>query len=131
MVESIPPERMARVLSPLGNVERLRILQFLLDGSKSFNELERFIGKTGSSLTHHLSPLLDAGYVVRGVVRGTYYITVPGRLAYRLAQWLTSQVEREQGSSEKSDTIEVEFEDTEDDEAPDALEGDGDEEGFA
>jgi hypothetical protein len=36
---------------------------------------------------------MDAGYVIKGEVRGTYYITVAGRLAYRLAQWLTSRVE--------------------------------------
>ncbi|MHA1770958.1 MAG: ArsR/SmtB family transcription factor [Candidatus Thorarchaeota archaeon] len=94
-VESIPPDRIARILSPLGNVERLRILDYLKDGAKTFNDIESYTGKTGSSLTHHLSPLIEAGYVVKGAVRGTYYITVSGRLAYRLAQWLTSQVEQE------------------------------------
>ncbi len=94
-IKSITPDRIARVVSPLGNVERLRILDFLKDGGKSFNELESHIGKTGSSLTHHLAPLLEAGYIIKGAVRGTYYVTVTGRLAYRLAQWLTGQVERE------------------------------------
>jgi len=112
-VESIPPERMARVLSPLGSVDRLRILNFLKDGGKSFNEIETYIGKTGSSLTHHLTPLIDAGYVVKGAVRGTYYITVAGRLAYRLAQWLTSQVESEQTAEPGEPEVKVEFEDEE------------------
>ena len=94
-IEEIPPERVADVISPLGSVERLKILEYLKDGSKSFNELENYIGKTGSSLTHHLNPLLDAGYVIKGEVRGTYYVTVEGSLAYRLAQWLTSQLEHE------------------------------------
>jgi DNA-binding transcriptional ArsR family regulator len=94
-VEKIPPERVADVISPLGSVERLKILEYLKDGSKSFNELENYIGKTGSSLTHHLNPLLDAGYVIKGEVRGTYYVTVEGSLAYRLAQWLTGQLEHE------------------------------------
>jgi len=94
-IEQIPPERVAEVISPLGSEERLRILQFLKDGSKSFNELENDVGRTGSSLTHHLNPLLEAGYVMKGEVRGTYYITIEGRLAYRLSQWLTSQVEDE------------------------------------
>ncbi len=101
-VESIPPERIARVISPLGNVERLRILDYLKDGPKSFNDIESYIGKTGSSLTHHLTPLIDAGYIIKGAVRGTYHITVPGRLAYRLSQWLTSQVEREQTPLEET-----------------------------
>ncbi|MBD3159539.1 MAG: ArsR family transcriptional regulator [Candidatus Lokiarchaeota archaeon] len=94
-IEQIPPERVAEVISPLGSEERLRILEFLKDGAKSFNELENHVGRTGSSLTHHLNPLLEAGYVVKGEVRGTYYITIEGRLAYRLSQWLTSQVEDE------------------------------------
>jgi DNA-binding transcriptional ArsR family regulator len=71
-------------------------LDFLKEGGRTFNDLESHTGKTGSSLTHHLTPLLDAGYVIKGEVRGTYYVTVEGRLAYRLAQWLTSKVEHQQ-----------------------------------
>jgi len=94
-VETIPPERVARIISPLGSEERLFILDLLKQSSRTFNELEQYTGKTGSSLTHHLNPLLNAGYVIKGEVRGTYYITVEGRLAYRLSQWLTDQVENE------------------------------------
>lgn len=94
-IEGIPPERVARVIAPLGSEERLRILDYLKEGGKTFNELEHYTGKTGSSLTHHLTPLIDAGYVIKGEVRGTYYVTVEGRLAYRLSQWLTSRLERE------------------------------------
>ncbi len=93
--EHIPPERIAHVIGPLGSEERLKILNFLKEGGKTFNELETYSGKSGSSLTHHLSPLVDAGYVIKGEVRGTYYVTVEGRLAYRLAQWLTSRLEEE------------------------------------
>lgn len=105
-IEGIPPERVARVIAPLGSEERLRILDYLKEGGKTFNELEQYTGKTGSSLTHHLTPLIDAGYVIKGEVRGTYYVTVEGRLAYRLSQWLTSRLERERhgetgGESEK------------------------------
>jgi DNA-binding transcriptional ArsR family regulator len=95
-IETIPPERVAKIVSPLGSEERLRILDFLKEGGRTFNDLEIHTGKTGSSLTHHLTPLLEAGYVIKGEVRGTYYVTVEGRLAYRLAQWLTSKVERQQ-----------------------------------
>ncbi|TXT56431.1 MAG: hypothetical protein BAJATHORv1_20020 [Candidatus Thorarchaeota archaeon] len=92
-IELIPPEQVARVISPLGHEERLRILDFLKEGGKTFKEIEEHIGKTGSSLTHHLNPLHEAKYIVKGAVRGTYYVTVEGRLAYRLAQWLTHRVE--------------------------------------
>ena len=92
-IEQIPPNRVAVKISPLSNEERLSILDFLKEGGKSFKELEEATGKQGSSLTHHLNPLIDAGYVLKGQVRGTYYVTVEGRLAYRLAQWLTHRLE--------------------------------------
>ena len=94
-IEKIQPERVAKVISPLGSEERLRILNYLKDGPKQFKDLELHTGKTGSSLTHHLDPLMEAGYVIKGEVRGEYYVTVEGRLAYRLAQWITSKVEDE------------------------------------
>jgi DNA-binding transcriptional ArsR family regulator len=93
--ENIPPERVASVITPLASEERLKILDFLKGGGRTFKELEEHTGKAGSSLTHHLNPLLEAGYVIKGEVRGTYYLAVEGRLAYRLAQWLTDRLERE------------------------------------
>ncbi len=123
-IQAIPPERIARVVDPLGNVDRLRILDYLRNGGKSFNELEQYIGKTGSSLTHHLTPLLEAGYIIKGEVRGMYYITVMGRLAYKLAQWLTYRLEKqeeltgmpaEEEEPEEED-IDIEFSDEEESE---------------
>ena len=114
-IEKISPGRVAQIISPLGSEERLKILDFLKEGGKSFNDIETHTGKTGSSLTHHLTPLLDAGYVIKGEVRGTYYVTVEGRLSYRLAQWLTNQVERERvktGNNGDS-KVEADFEDEE------------------
>jgi DNA-binding transcriptional ArsR family regulator len=106
-IEKIPPERVAKIVSPLGSEERLNILQFLKEGGKTFNEIETYTSKTGSSLTHHLNPLVDAGYVVKGEVRGTYYLTVEGRLAYRLAQWLTHRVERQRDKTGKNGDAEI------------------------
>ncbi|MFW9788777.1 MAG: ArsR/SmtB family transcription factor [Candidatus Thorarchaeota archaeon] len=112
-IESINPERVAKIVAPLGNEERLKILDYLKSGGKTFNDIENFIDKTGSSLTHHLNPLMEAGYIVKGEVRGTYYVTVEGRLAYRLAQWLTHRVEkqRERTANGESD-VDIEFDDT-------------------
>lgn len=101
-IEGIPPERIARVISPLGSEERLKILDYLKDGARTFNEIEEHVGRTGSSLTHHLNPLVEAGYVIKGEARGTYYVTVEGRLAYRLAQWLTSRLESERMTNGRS-----------------------------
>ncbi|MFW9870048.1 MAG: ArsR/SmtB family transcription factor, partial [Candidatus Thorarchaeota archaeon] len=113
MIESIAPERVAQIVAPLGNEERLKILDYLKSGGKGFNEIEEFTGKTGSSLTHHLNPLIDAGYVVKGEVRGTYYVTVEGRLAYRLAQWLTYRIENQRKQTGNNGEVSVEFDDDE------------------
>ncbi|MDF1539940.1 MAG: ArsR family transcriptional regulator [Candidatus Thorarchaeota archaeon] len=125
--ENIPPERIAHVIGPLGGEERLKILNFLKEGGKTFKELEEFTGKAGSSLTHHLSPLVEAGYVIKGEVRGTYYVTVEGRLAYRLAQWLTNRLEEERTlsdvkkaeqdevSKENNGSVSIQIEDDEED----------------
>ncbi len=121
-IEKIPPERVAKIIAPLGSEERLRIMEFLKGGGKTFNDIENFTEKTGSSLTHHLNPLVEAGYVVKGEVRGTYYLTVEGRLAYRLSQWLTHRVEKQRtktgnngDNGEAEVTVDFE-EDSEDDE---------------
>lgn len=123
-IEKIPPERVAKIVAPLGNEERLKILEYLKKGGEIyFTDLEDFTQKKGSSLTHHLNPLVEAGYVIKGEVRGTYYLTVEGRLAYRLSQWLTHRVESQRnrsgnnGAKDKAEvTIDFE-EDSEDDAA--------------
>lgn len=128
-IEKIPPERIASVVAPLGSEERLRIIQFLGEGGKSFQDIEAHTGKTGSSLTHHLSPLIEAGYIIKGEVRGTYYVSVLGRLSYRLLQWLTSRVELERHRNgdngdkskerttedEQDEPVEIDFEEEDDD----------------
>lgn len=116
-IEKIPPERVAKIIAPLGSEERLRILEFLKSGGQNFKDIENDTQKFGSSLTHHLNPLVDAGYVVKGEVRGMYYLTVEGRLAYRLSQWLTHRVESQRlsaGDNGASD-VDIDF-DEEDDE---------------
>jgi DNA-binding transcriptional ArsR family regulator len=112
-IESIAPERVAKIVAPLGNEERLKILNYLKEGGKTFNDIENFSGKTGSSLTHHLNPLIEAGYLVKGEVRGTYYVTVEGRLAYRLAQWLTHRVEKQrERTANGNSSVDIEFDDS-------------------
>ncbi len=120
-IESIAPERVAKIVAPLGSEERLKLLDYLKTGGKTFNEIETYTGKTGSSLTHHLNPLIEASYVVKGEVRGTYYVTVEGRLAYRLAQWLTHRVEqqRKRTGNNGDSAVDVEFTDDADSETVD------------
>ena len=120
-IESIAPERVAKIVAPLGSEERLKLLDYLKTGGKTFNDIENYTGKTGSSLTHHLNPLIEASYVVKGEVRGTYYVTVEGRLAYRLAQWLTHRVEkqRERTGNNGDSHVDIEFTDDTDLESAD------------
>ena len=113
-IEKIPPERVAKIVAPLGSEERLRILEFLKTGGQNFKDIENATQKYGSSLTHHLNPLVDAGYVVKGEVRGMYYLTVEGRLAYRLAQWLTHRVESQRLSAGNNGASEVDIDFDED-----------------
>jgi len=122
MIESIAPERVAKIVAPLGSEERLRLLDYLKTGGKSFKDIENHTGKAGSSLTHHLNPLVEAGYVVKGEVRGTYYVTVEGRLAYRLAQWLTHRVERQRKQTGNNGDTEVAVEFADDESAMEAAE---------
>ncbi|MGY5875102.1 MAG: ArsR family transcriptional regulator [Candidatus Thorarchaeota archaeon] len=116
-IEKIPPEQVARVIAPLGSEERLRILDYLKSGPKTFNDLEIHTSKTGSSLTHHLNPLLEARYVLKGEVRGTYHITVEGGLAYKLAQWLTSRLNRESRIAKAKEEVTARMDIDEDGEA--------------
>jgi DNA-binding transcriptional ArsR family regulator len=118
-IESIAPERVAKIVAPLGSEERLKLLDYLKTGGKSFNDIENHSGRTGSSLTHHLNPLVEAGYVVKGTVRGVYYVTVEGRLAYRLAQWLTHRVERQRERKDNNGASEVDVEFADDTDLPD------------
>ena len=113
-IEKIAPERVAKIVAPLGSEERLKLLDYLKTGGKTFQDIENYTGKTGSSLTHHLNPLIEASYVVKGEVRGTYYVTVEGRLAYRLAQWLTHRVEKQRERSGNNGDTEVDVEFTDD-----------------
>jgi DNA-binding transcriptional ArsR family regulator len=112
-IESIAPERVAKIVAPLGSEERLKLLDYLKTGGKSFNEIENHSGRTGSSLTHHLNPLVEAGYVVKGAVRGVYWVTVEGRLAYRLAQWLTHRVEQQRERKGNNGDVDIDFDDDE------------------
>jgi K+-transporting ATPase c subunit len=53
-------------------------------------------------------------------VRGTYYVTVEGRLAYRLAQWLTHRVEQQkkQTGNNGEGNVDVEFDESTEDDGP-------------
>jgi len=84
-------------MSALGNEYRLKILKDLMYGGKYISELqERLPEITSSTLSSHLDVLQEAGLVVQEKTRGRYLITMPGRIAYKMANKIAKLLEREQ-----------------------------------
>jgi len=79
-IEEIDEEKLARILSPLSNPIRIRILKCLAKGGKSYAELERIVGIRGGHLQFHLRNLMDAGYISQNL-RKRYVITHTGLIA--------------------------------------------------
>jgi len=91
---SADPKRVAAVMSSLGNEHRIRILEELSSSGLYAGELlERLPGISASTLSSHLNVLEEAGMIVQEKRRGRYLITIPGRLAYRMANQIAHQVE--------------------------------------
>ncbi len=87
--------RAAEIMSALGEEHRLSLLKELVSGGKYINELQENLHEiTTSTLSSHLKILEEAGLVVQEKVRGRYLITMPGRVAYKMAKRVTSFLER-------------------------------------
>ncbi|MBS7638353.1 winged helix-turn-helix transcriptional regulator [Candidatus Bathyarchaeota archaeon] len=87
------PKRAAEVMSALGNEHRIRILEELTSGGRYLGELlELFPGMSAGTISSHLDVLKAAGLVVQEKERGRYLITIPGRIAYRMASQLANQI---------------------------------------
>jgi len=89
------PAKAAAVMNALGNEHRLKILEQLISGGKYMSELQEKLPDIASStLSSHLDILEDAGLVVQEKVRGRYLTTMPGRLAYNMANQIVKLVEK-------------------------------------
>jgi DNA-binding transcriptional ArsR family regulator len=81
-------------MSALGHEHRLRILSELMVGGMYINELQEKLSEiTTSTLSSHLNVLEEAGLVVQEKVRGRYLVTMPGRVAYKMARRITRFLE--------------------------------------
>ena len=90
------PVKVASAMSALGHEHRLRILRELMYGGKYISELQEKLPEiTSSTLSSHLNVLQEAGLVVQEKVRGRYLITIPGRMAYKMANRIAKLIERE------------------------------------
>ncbi len=84
-------------MNALGSEHRLKILQDLMYGGKYISELQEKLPEiTSSTLSSHLDVLQDAGLVAQEKTRGRYLITMPGRIAYKMANKIAKLLEREQ-----------------------------------
>jgi DNA-binding transcriptional ArsR family regulator len=101
LAERVPPEEAERLLSPLASAERIRILYLLSDRPRYHQDLMEESKTAPGTLPHHLKQLEDAGYVTQERVRGRYLITIPGRMALKLAEYLHNQMQ--EGAGGESD----------------------------
>jgi DNA-binding HxlR family transcriptional regulator len=66
-----------------------------MKGGKYISELQNSLSEiTTSTLSSHLDVLQEAGLVVQERVRGRYLITIPGRIAYKMAGTIVKQRNR-------------------------------------
>lgn len=90
------PAKAASAMSALGNEYRLRILGELVYGGRYISELQDKLSEiTASTLSSHLDVLEKAGLVAQEKVRGRYLITIPGRMAYKMAKKIARLIEKE------------------------------------
>lgn len=99
--EKVNLVKASSAMSALGNEYRLKILKNLMYGGKYISELqEKLPDITSSTLSSHLDVLQETGLVAQEKTRGRYLITLPGRIAYKMASKIAKILEREQ--NEKS-----------------------------
>ena len=112
LAERVPPEESEHLLSPLASAERIRILYLLSERARYHQDLMEESKLAPGTLPHHLKQLEDAGYVTQERVRGRYLITIPGRMALKLAEYLHNQM---QGGTSEASEAEDEDEEKEED----------------
>jgi DNA-binding transcriptional ArsR family regulator len=97
-MESLDAQEAASVMSALGNEHRIRILEELsYGGAYSAGLQEALPDISASTLSSHLDVLEEAGLITQERRRGRYLITMPGRLAVKMAIQITDRVRRKFG----------------------------------
>jgi len=94
-LSSAEADRAASLMSAMASAHRLRILTELLYGGRYASELESVLKELSSStISNHLKILEESGLVVQEGDRGRYLITLPGRIALKMATRLGRFLER-------------------------------------
>ena len=88
-------QRSASLMSAMSSEHRIRILTELLYGGRYASELESVLKDISpSTISNHLKILQEAGLIVQEGDRGRYLITLPGRIALKMATRLGRFLER-------------------------------------
>jgi len=88
-------QRAASFMGAMASEHRLRILSELLYGGRYASELETALKDLSpSTISNHLKILEESGLVMQEGDRGRYLITLPGRIALKMATRLARFVER-------------------------------------
>ena len=88
-------QRAAALMSAMASENRLRILTELLYGGRYASELEAVLKDLSpSTISSHLKTLQESGLVVQEGDRGRYLITLPGRIALKMATRLARFLDR-------------------------------------
>jgi DNA-binding transcriptional ArsR family regulator len=73
-------------MSALSSEHRIRILTELLYGGRYAGELEAVLKDISpSTISNHLKILQESGLIIQEGDRGRYLITLPGRIALKMA----------------------------------------------
>ena len=88
-------QRAATLMTAMSSEHRLRILTELLYGGRYASELEAVLKDISpSTISNHLKTLQESGLVVQEGDRGRYLITLPGRIALKMATRLARFLDR-------------------------------------
>ena len=94
--EAIDSKAAATTMSALGNEHRIKILEELSYGGAYAAGLQEVLTEISpSTLSSHLDVLQEAGLVTQERRRGRYLVTIPGRLAVKMAYQIADRIERD------------------------------------
>ncbi len=93
-ISEAPANKAASLIAPLAHAERIRILQALQEGGKYATDLAQITELEAGPLHFHINSLVDAGYIMQERERGRYLITMPGRVALKLVEYLYDQLSK-------------------------------------
>jgi len=81
----------SKLLTPLSNELRIKILKIVSKGGIYYSQLEREIGLKGGSFHFHLEKLIEGGYVTQESEKGPYIATINGLRALKFIFELKKQ----------------------------------------